>query len=1092
MANPFSFRPGQVTFWTTLVYLALLIPLVIINEQTPPAPSGDGSVDGVNLTQAWLDLTTLTRAYHPYNSHENDRVREFLLERIRQILDEGGVDWAMNETPGRGQAKSGDKSGDASVVVFDDMTSNSTFLMASGVVPDPNVPQVAAYFEGTNILVYIRGKEDEKARWWETRGGGGSGKGLVMVNAHYDSVSTGYGATDDGMGVVTCLELIRYFSHPSRQPERGIVVVLNNAEEDYLYGARALGQHPLNRHVRTFLNLEGAGAGGRAVLFRTSDREVTAAYSRRVPRPFGSVLASDAFGMGFIRSATDYSVLHDVYGQRGLDLAFFQPRARYHTNQDDARHTSRGSLWHMLSAAIPTTEGLASGYGQAEPPSRGVWFDLFGSAFVLFGLHSLFAWSLAVLIASPLVLLLVSYLLVRADKYYLFSGTVEVGGGGDGNEPAATKVPVGGWKGFFRFPLALSVAGSLTFGAAFLLRKVNPFVIYGNRYTVLTMMFSLFFFTFWATMRGANFARPSALHRIYAQIWLFILGWAILVVVTVGEDRLGIGAGYAFVFMESAVFLSLLIALCELFALPKKTSWAARTLLQEQEENEPARGRSLGPASPLAPTPAGLGLTTEETTPPGTRHSNNSAPSHTNRSSRHFDDGDALDPPSERTPLIGSTDHHHHRTTFATTYRRSVASAVSAVTAASLSKDSAGAAAPFEHEQPWSGHLPSWTWLPQFLLLGPITIMLLAPLLLFLVDSTHQTAADGSSALFPYLVAAAGAILVLLPLTPFVHRVTHHLPLLLLAVFAGTLVWNLAAFPFGETARYKVFFAQQLDLDSPGANRVCYDGVEEYLRPVIAALPSAAGRELACGTQGARQGLVRCCFDGEGLAPQLARSSAPWRASAEDAAAPEPSPPPPQRQQSWDDLQGLIAINITRFRGAAAAIEIRANNTKACLVNFDAADDEPFSVRSLRVRGSSGWDERFGKFPDRGGLKQLRLWHREWDEPWVVEVGWVAKTSASASSSPSPSLPWMSEDEGVNREGQAAAAAAAAAAAVAGRLKGSVVCMWSDANEPGTIPALDEALRFVPAWAAVTKSGVGLVEARKRFEIPVLDDVASA
>lgn len=92
MLNPISFRRGPVTFWTTLVYLALLIPIVIINENPPPAPrqSPNGSV---NLTQAWLDLTTITSQYHPYNSHYNDEVRDFLLRRVAAILDENDVPW---------------------------------------------------------------------------------------------------------------------------------------------------------------------------------------------------------------------------------------------------------------------------------------------------------------------------------------------------------------------------------------------------------------------------------------------------------------------------------------------------------------------------------------------------------------------------------------------------------------------------------------------------------------------------------------------------------------------------------------------------------------------------------------------------------------------------------------------------------------------------------------------------------------------------------------------------------------------------------------------------------------------------------------
>lgn len=96
MINPFSFRPGPVTFWTTITYLALLIPIIVINENTPPAPSDGSPVKGLNLTEAWLDLSTLTKGYHPYNSHYNDDLRGYLLQRIQSILDLNGVAWTTD------------------------------------------------------------------------------------------------------------------------------------------------------------------------------------------------------------------------------------------------------------------------------------------------------------------------------------------------------------------------------------------------------------------------------------------------------------------------------------------------------------------------------------------------------------------------------------------------------------------------------------------------------------------------------------------------------------------------------------------------------------------------------------------------------------------------------------------------------------------------------------------------------------------------------------------------------------------------------------------------------------------------------------
>lgn len=297
------------------------------------------------------------------------------------------------------------------------------------------------------------------------------------------------------MGVITVLQLIKYFTTSGHQPKHGIVALLNNGEEDFLYGARAFGNSPLMPFVHTFLNLEGAGAGGRALLFRGTDQQVVSAYSK-APHPLSSVITADAFGMGVIKSQTDYVVFDGVYGQRGLDLAFFKPRSRYHTQDDDLRHTSRASLWHMLSASVVTMRDLTSTSFVGDRPdgdankvpngkgSDGVWFDLFGSSLILFNLRGMFAWSLTLLIATPLILMLLTYLAAKKGKYYFFRNRVNIYEH-DGSSPGDyERVKVGGLRGIIRFPFALAVSGALVFGAAFLLRKENPFIVHGSKYTV--------------------------------------------------------------------------------------------------------------------------------------------------------------------------------------------------------------------------------------------------------------------------------------------------------------------------------------------------------------------------------------------------------------------------------------------------------------------------------------------------------------------------------------------------------------------------------------------------------------------------------
>ena len=57
----------------------------------------------------------------------------------------------------------------------------------------------------------------------------------VLFSAHFDSVSTAPGATDDGMSVVALLQLVKFLS--MNRPRRTAVFNINNGEEDGLHGA---------------------------------------------------------------------------------------------------------------------------------------------------------------------------------------------------------------------------------------------------------------------------------------------------------------------------------------------------------------------------------------------------------------------------------------------------------------------------------------------------------------------------------------------------------------------------------------------------------------------------------------------------------------------------------------------------------------------------------------------------------------------------------------------------------------------------------------------------------------------------------------
>ena len=94
-SNPIAFRPGPVTFWTTLIYIAIAFPVIWVHETVPPAPSEESLPNGISLNDAWRDLQHITEHYHPYNSHDNDRVRQYLFDRSEEILGKNDAPYTV-------------------------------------------------------------------------------------------------------------------------------------------------------------------------------------------------------------------------------------------------------------------------------------------------------------------------------------------------------------------------------------------------------------------------------------------------------------------------------------------------------------------------------------------------------------------------------------------------------------------------------------------------------------------------------------------------------------------------------------------------------------------------------------------------------------------------------------------------------------------------------------------------------------------------------------------------------------------------------------------------------------------------------------
>ena len=272
-------------------------------------------------------------------------------------------------------------------------------------------------------------------------------------------------------------------------------------------------------------------------------------------------------------------------------------------------------------------------------------------------------------------------------------------------------------------------------------------------------------------------------------------------------------------------------------------------------------------------------------------------------------------------------------------------------------------------------------------------------------------------------------VLLILPIAPFSARMSKGFTVFIAIVFAATTAYSWLAFPFSADAPLKVYFQQQISV-SDNTTITSLVGVGRYLQhDVVSKLPSAQHphANVTCGlpADGRRQGLTTCTWNsGEALVPSSGG----------------------QGKGDWLDFK---AIRLESDVGLnRAQITLSGKNTRGCKVYFDNVNITGFSVH-----GGSGAMQTGYEMPE-DGVKEIRLWSRKWGNKFKLDVEWE---------NPSPET----------------------------KVTGRVGCDWAE-YESGSIgldlptakiPALEEALTFLPKWAVVTKLASGLVEVTSKFEI---------
>uniref|UniRef100_A0A803P255 Vacuolar membrane protease n=1 Tax=Cannabis sativa TaxID=3483 RepID=A0A803P255_CANSA len=197
------------------------------------------------------------------------------------------------------------------------------------------------------------------------------------------------GAGDCSSCVAVMLELARGVSQWAHGFKHSVIILFNTGEEEGLNGAHSfITQHPWSKTVRMAIDLEAMGGPNPWAI---ENFALVAKY------PSGQIISQDLFSSGVIKSATDFQVYKELAGLSGLDFAYTDNSAVYHTKNDKVELLKPGSLQHLgenmlafLLQIARSSDLSKSSAVEAEEnagQNRAIYFDILGTYLIVFRQH---------------------------------------------------------------------------------------------------------------------------------------------------------------------------------------------------------------------------------------------------------------------------------------------------------------------------------------------------------------------------------------------------------------------------------------------------------------------------------------------------------------------------------------------------------------------------------------------------------------------------------------------------------------------------------------------------------------------------------
>lgn len=195
----------------------------------------------------------------------------------------------------------------------------------------------------------------------------------VMLVAHYDSVTRGPGASDDGHAVAVLLETLRALR--AGPPLRNdVIFLITDGEERGLLGAQVfMREHPWRSEPGVTLNFEARGTSGSAVMFETSagNAWLIRGLEEAVPQADATSVAYEIYHR--MPNNTDLTVFK-LGGLAGMNFAFIEHPEYYHTPQDTVEHLDPASVQEQGRYALSLTRWFGNRNLTQHPAGDAVYF----------------------------------------------------------------------------------------------------------------------------------------------------------------------------------------------------------------------------------------------------------------------------------------------------------------------------------------------------------------------------------------------------------------------------------------------------------------------------------------------------------------------------------------------------------------------------------------------------------------------------------------------------------------------------------------------------------------------------------------------